>query len=91
MGILESAICKIPVVNIGKRQIKRQNSGNVIFVDHNKQDIIKAIKYSLFNSKYQSKIRKCKNIYVNRNASKKILKIISNIDFNDDFLVKKYP
>ena len=91
MGILESAIFKTPVVNIGKRQIKRQNSGNVIFVSHNKKMIIKAIKYSLFNLDYQKKLKKCKNVYGKGNASKKIISILEKIKYKSEILIKKYP
>ena len=91
MGILESAIHKTPVVNIGKRQIKRQNSGNVIFVSHKKDEIIKAVKYSVYNKKYQKKLKKCKNVYGTGNSSKKIINILSKIDYKNKSLNKLFP
>lgn len=91
MGILESAIHKTPVVNIGERQIKRQNSGNVIFVSHKKDEIIKAVKYSIYNKKYQKKLKKCKNVYGTGNSSKKIINILSKIDYKNKSLNKLFP
>ncbi len=91
MGILESAINKTPVVNIGKRQTKRQNSGNVIFASHKKNEIIKAVKYSLYNRNYQKKLRKCKNIYGTGNSSKKIINILSNLNYKKKSLIKLFP
>ena len=91
MGILESGIYKTPVVNLGKRQTMRENSGNVIFVDHKKKDIINAVNYSIFNKKYKKKISKCKNIYGKGDASKKIINLLLNTNYNDELLIKKYP
>ena len=41
MGVLEAPLLKLPVVNIGLRQKDRQNAGNILFVGHNKKEIIK--------------------------------------------------
>ena len=56
-----------------------------------KKDIVKAVKFSLFNSKYKAKLKKCKNIYGTGNASKKIINILSKTKYTKNFLIKKYP
>jgi len=88
MGVLESAILKLPVVNIGLRQKDRQNAGNIIFVEHNKIKIAKAVKKSLFNKKYLNKIKKIKNPYGKMGSPKKIIKILSKIPINRKLISK---
>ena len=90
MGIFESGLLKIPVVNVGKRQMKRENSGNILFVPHDSKKILKAIIFSIHNKKYQNKIKKMKNIYGSGNASSKFIKIIRNLNFHKNLLIKKY-
>ena len=43
MGILEAPYYKLPVINIGNRQLGRLNAGNVIFTNYNTKKILKAI------------------------------------------------
>ena len=50
-GILEAPILKIPVINIGNRQKARLHARNVIFVEHNKKEIINALNYVMYNKK----------------------------------------
>ncbi len=88
MGLLEAPYLKIPVVNVGKRQTGRINPGNVIFVPHSQDHIIKAVKKSLYNEKYLKKISKIKLQNVKTNISKKIAIQISKIKINKDLLQK---
>jgi len=88
MGVLESPILKLPVVNIGLRQKDRQNAGNIIFVKHNKKKIINAVKKSLYNKKYLKKISKIKNPYGTTGSSKRIIKILSKIPINNKLISK---
>ena len=89
MGILEAPLVKLPVVNVGLRQKDRQNAGNILFVTCKKNKIIKAVKQSLYNKKYQKKIKSLKNPYGAYDAPKKIVKILSKISINDKLISKK--
>ena len=89
MGILEAPLVKLPVVNVGLRQKDRQNAGNILFVTCKKNKIIKDVKQSLYNKKYQKKIKSLKNPYGAYDAPKKIVKILSKISINDKLISKK--
>tara|TARA_Y100000588_G_scaffold246622_1_gene261012 strand:- start:2415 stop:3593 length:1179 start_codon:yes stop_codon:yes gene_type:complete len=83
LGILESPYYKLPVVNIGNRQQGRLNAGNIKFVDHDINKIIKSLKEACFDKKYRDYVSKVKNPFGNGKTSQKIVKILSSIN-NDD-------
>ncbi|KAF5083761.1 UDP-N,N'-diacetylbacillosamine 2-epimerase [anaerobic digester metagenome] len=80
-GIIESPSLKLPVINVGIRNTGRENAGNVFFVQPNREAIINAI----------SKIRQIGQIYSpygDGRASERIVEIIKNVKFDEDFLKK---
>ncbi|QSZ43035.1 UDP-N-acetylglucosamine 2-epimerase (hydrolyzing) [Sulfurimonas aquatica] len=83
MGILEAPLYKLPVINVGNRQKGRLNAGNVVFVEHNKIDIIKALNQACFDRKYRNNIQKLQNPYGDGSAHKKIVKFLEKIDLNN--------
>ena len=83
MGILEAPFYKIPVVNIGNRQLGRLNAGNVEFVDYDVENIFKAIHKACFDKSYRKLIKKIKNPYGDGTAVEKINKVLLNIDTED--------
>ncbi len=90
MGLLEAPFYKLPVVNIGNRQLGRLNAGNVVFVEHDEQKIISEIEKACFNNTYRDTISKLKNPYGDGFTSEKIVDIISQIDPKDNkWLVKR--
>ena len=78
-GVHEAATFKIPVVNIGTRQNGRTKPKNVLNVDHNPVEIIKAIKLGLSN-RFKKKIKNIKNPYGDGNSATKIVKIIKSLN-----------
>jgi UDP-N-acetylglucosamine 2-epimerase (non-hydrolysing)/GDP/UDP-N,N'-diacetylbacillosamine 2-epimerase (hydrolysing) len=88
-GIIEAPSFKLPVVNIGGRQENREQSSNVINAPHDRNAIMKAIKKSLYDKKYLSKVMKCKNPYGDGRASQRIIRVLSNIKLNRKLLEKK--
>jgi len=87
-GIIESASFQIPVVNIGDRQRGRVKSFNVIDVDYDKNEIIKAINKAL-SSDFNNSLIGMKNPYGDGNASQKIIDTISNISIDKKLIMKK--
>jgi len=87
-GIAEAPSFKLPVVNIGTRQINRQRANNVIDVDYNRDQIINAIKTTLFDVKFKNNLKACINPYGDGNTSQKVLKILANIEINQNLLQK---
>jgi UDP-N-acetylglucosamine 2-epimerase len=88
-GIMEAPIFKLPVVNIGRRQIGRLRAKNVIDVEkYNPIDIKKAINKALSND-FKIKIKNIINPYGNDAASKQIIDILKNVKINDNLINKK--
>jgi GDP/UDP-N,N'-diacetylbacillosamine 2-epimerase (hydrolysing) len=88
-GIVESPSLKLPVVNIGRRNTGREHSKNIIFVNHNKKEIIGAIKKSIYNRNYVKKVKKVKSAYGGGDSAIKIIKVLENIPINKKLLSKK--
>ena len=76
-GIREGAYIGTPVVNIGTRQQKRLRGNNVIDVNYNVEEILKAIKKQIHNGRY-----KCDHLYGDGNAGEKIADILAEVNPN---------
>jgi len=87
-GILEAPSFKLPSVNIGDRQYGRLQGINVINVQHEAEEIIKAIKFAM-SEEFKEKIKDCANPYGNGQSSKKIVDILENIEIDDKLLIKR--
>jgi len=88
-GIIESASFRLPVVNIGDRQNGRVKTENVIDCECETKDILEAIKKAT-SKKFLKSISDISNPYDQGNTSKKIAKIIENVDIiNKNRLIKK--
>lgn len=74
-GIRDSAILGIPVVNIGSRQKNRFKGQNVISVDHDYNQILKAVKKQLNIIKYKKN-----KIYGDGKSGKRIVSILNKIN-----------
>ena len=82
-GIRESSFLSVPVVNIGSRQINREQGFNVINVNHNKDDIYRAIIKQMKKKKIKKSF-----LYGDGFAYKKIIKILNKI-FEKEVSVEK--
>ena len=78
-GIHEAPSLKLPTVNIGSRQQLRERGANVIDVDHNKEQIINAIKKALFDKNFRSKVNRAFNPYDGGDTAKKVIHILETI------------
>ena len=83
MGILEAPYYKLPVINIGDRQLGRLNAGNVKFLDYDKKTIKSAMEEAIFDSTYIEKIKSIKNPYGDGNAHERIVEFLENLDLKD--------
>ena len=73
-AIREGAFLGIPAVNIGNRQHNREHGKNIIHVDYNSKNILKAINKQIKKKKYSSN-----KIFGDGKAGERIGKILSNI------------
>ncbi len=88
-GIIEAPAFKLPVVNIGDRQLGREKSDNVIDVGYDKEKIKAAIRKAVYNERFIAKVRKCKNPYGSGKASVKITNILGKVKISGDLFKKK--
>tara|TARA_B110000495_G_C22987968_1_gene581462 strand:- start:886 stop:1671 length:786 start_codon:yes stop_codon:yes gene_type:complete len=79
-GVMEAPFLKIPSINIGTRQTGRLHASSVIDVSYNKLEIKNALKKILYDKNFQKTLRKTESLYGNGNASKKLVKILENLD-----------
>lgn len=88
-GTIDAPAFKLPVVNIGTRESVRENAGNKIFVDYDKNEIKKAIQKALFDADFRKRVKKCKSPYGDGNAGSKIVKILKDLKIDDKLLAKR--
>lgn len=83
-GIIEAASFKLPVVNVGSRQNGRERGKNVISVSYNIKEIRDAL-IKIFNHDkgYFLRLKNLRNPYGDGNASKKIRKVIEEVDLEE--------
>ncbi len=76
VGIRECSFLGVPSVNIGTRQVGRERGWNVIDVNHNKKEIIKATETHFKNG---NKYKSC-HLYGDGKAGKRIANILMKVD-----------
>lgn len=86
-GILEAPTFKIPAVNIGRRQRDRLQGANVINVDFETKDIVKAIEKAI-SPGFHASLKNSKNPYGDGNSAERILEILKSTPINDKLLIK---
>lgn len=74
VGIRECAYLGVPVVNIGSRQNRRDRGKNVVDVDYDENEIIKAINSFLVNNN-----REKSDVYGGGNAGEQIAELLKNL------------
>ena len=78
-GIIEAPSFGVPTVNIGNRQKGRERANSIINCITSKNAIFKAISLAL-SFKINSNAKKFKNPYYKKNTSKKIIKVLENLN-----------
>lgn len=74
VAIRECSFLGVPAVNIGVRQFNRERGKNVIDVDYDRHEIVKAIKHHLKYGQLQKE-----TLYGNGQAGKKIAELIAEV------------
>lgn len=75
-GIIEAPLLKLPVVNVGSRQVGREHAGNVEFVDYSATEIEAALKKAVFDDQYRAQVESAKNPYGDGTAGKQICDVL---------------
>ncbi len=88
-GKMEAPFLHIPTINIGTRQEGRFKAKSVIDVDYNKKQIKNAIQKAISDKKFLKIVKNQKSPYGNGNSSKKIIKILENMNIKEIPIQKK--
>lgn len=88
-GIIEAPSFKLPVVNIGERQKGRLRAENIIDVGYFKEEVLNGINKALHDEKFRTKLEYTKNPYGDGDTSKKIIKILKEINTKQENFLKK--
>lgn len=87
-GLLEAPSLGLPVVNVGNRQRGRVHGENVIFVDHQKEQIVTAIDKCLHDSKFRERVKDCKNPYGDGKSAERVVEILKTVELDDQLIYK---
>jgi GDP/UDP-N,N'-diacetylbacillosamine 2-epimerase (hydrolysing) len=88
-AFVEAPYFKLPVVNIGKRQLGRDREENVIDVKPSVKDIKLGIEIALSDKKFKKNLKKCGWRLGDGRASEKVLKVLKTLPVNERLLRKK--
>jgi len=88
-GIIEASSFKLPVVNVGSRNVDRLHAENVIFVDYDSEQIIAGIKKALFDEGFKKRVSNCSNPYGDGKSSSRIVEVLSTIPIDKKLLTKQ--
>ena len=87
-GIIEAPLLKLPVVNVGERQIGREHAENVLYVDYDSDQIKSAIQRSVFDSEFRQLVNHISSPYGDGHAGERIAKLLAEVPL-DERLTKK--
>jgi UDP-N-acetylglucosamine 2-epimerase (non-hydrolysing)/GDP/UDP-N,N'-diacetylbacillosamine 2-epimerase (hydrolysing) len=87
-GIIESASCDLPVVDVGPRQKRRQRGDNVRSVPHDQGAIKEAIDTALSSKSARQKARKSANPYNYGGAGRQIASFLEEVNISKRLLRK---
>ena len=88
-GILEAPSFKLPAINIGTRQRGRMQANNVINVNYDRKQIAEGIKKALYDEDFKKDLECCNNPYGDGHSSKRIVKILEDIEINNRLIDKQ--
>jgi UDP-hydrolysing UDP-N-acetyl-D-glucosamine 2-epimerase len=90
-GIKETPAFLCPAVNIGSRQDGRLRAGNAIDTSYDAEQILAAMKKSLFDTEFRQLCRHVVNPYGSGNVGEKIVDVLMSVDLGPSLLRKKTP
>lgn len=78
LGLLEAPFLKLPVVNVGRRQTGRQQSGNVFFVNDDRESIAHQIRAIIEDEETKRRISECENPFGDGKASERVAELLAS-------------
>lgn len=87
-GIMETPSLKLPTVNVGIRQLGREQAANVIDCSADAEDIAAAIEKAL-SEEFLASIQSVENPYGSGQSSELICEVLADLEINDQLLFKR--
>jgi len=88
-GVLEAPFLSLPAVNIGNRQSGRKNAGNVVYVNHDREEIVEAVSQLTEEEALDELLDETeRTFYGDGNSGPRIADILTRIDLDEQLLVK---
>lgn len=87
-GLLEAPFIGLPVINIGNRQKMRLHGDNIIFVNHDKDEIQNALNKAMNDQSFIAQCNKRNSPYGDGQSADRIVKILEELKI-DEALMKK--
>ena len=88
-GIMEAPSYYLPVINLGTRQDGREQSNNILNVNHDKDLIKQAIETCLYDETFIQQVNECVNPYGDGKTGERIANILADIEINNKLIQKK--
>lgn len=90
-GVLEAASFRLPVVNVGTRQHGRTRACNVVDAGHDRDAIVKAVRFVLSDPEFRAALAGCVNPYGDGNTATKTVAILRRLRLAPALLAKWLP
>lgn len=88
-GIIEAATVKLPVVNIGSRNIRRSKAKNILHINPQKKRIVAAIEMALYDEDFKKEVQKVVNPFGDGETAERIIDILAGIKIDHNLMAKK--
>jgi UDP-N-acetylglucosamine 2-epimerase (non-hydrolysing)/GDP/UDP-N,N'-diacetylbacillosamine 2-epimerase (hydrolysing) len=88
-GIKETPALGCPAVNIGSRQRGRLRATNVIDAGYDRDEILRAIRFGLFDEEFRKHSLSCDNPYGAGDAGKKIADVLARVELGPSLVQKR--
>jgi GDP/UDP-N,N'-diacetylbacillosamine 2-epimerase (hydrolysing) len=89
-GIIEAPLLKLPVVNVGPRQVGREHADNVIFVEHDEARVRAAVQKALHDGAFKTQVRNCVNPYGDGHAGERIAEVLAETPLDARLIEKRH-
>lgn len=86
-GIIEAASFKVPVINIGSRQFRRERSKNILDIEATYLQVMNALQ-AIKTASYQKQLEMLVNAYGEGNTSDKVLNVLRDVTTEKALLQK---
>ncbi|MCX6222370.1 MAG: UDP-N-acetylglucosamine 2-epimerase [Bacteroidia bacterium] len=87
-GLLEAPTFKTPAINLGRRQLGREQGINIINADFNEKHILSSLQKALSPEFKNFVDANCVNPYGDGKSSERILNILTNTEIDNQLIVK---